>query len=174
MIFMETIIEIPKGMQVEIQGYKIVVKKGNAENIMIYKSKTVEATKNEDKILLKADNSTRNKATINSIEKHIMNLFKGLDKAYVYKLAIVYSHFPISLNVKGQTAEVANFLGEKKPRLARIIGKAKVEVKGKEVTVTGINKDDVGQTSANIENVARQTKKDTRVFQDGIYIVSKD
>jgi len=49
----------------------------------------------------------------------------------------------------------------------------KVAIGNDEVTITGINKDLVGATSAKIERATKVRKRDTRVFQDGIYIVEK-
>ena len=42
-----------------------------------------------------------------------------------------------------------------------------------DVTVTGSDREKVGQTAANIERACKIKKRDRRVFQDGIYIVSK-
>ncbi len=39
--------------------------------------------------------------------------------------------------------------------------------------VTGINKESVGQTVANIEQATKIKSRDPRVFQDGIYVVAK-
>ena len=50
----------------------------------------------------------------------------------------------------------------------------KVVVKDKEITITGKDKYSVGQTAANLERAARVTKKDYRVFDDGIYITGKN
>jgi large subunit ribosomal protein L6 len=41
------------------------------------------------------------------------------------------------------------------------------------VTLSGPSIEDVGQTAADIEQLTRVTDKDTRVFQDGVYIVDK-
>ena len=50
----------------------------------------------------------------------------------------------------------------------------KVEVKNKvEVVVSGIDKEKVGQTSANIERCTTVKNRDRRVFQDGIYLLEK-
>ena len=62
---------------------------------------------------------------------------------------------------------------EKTPRKAKILGDTKVEVKGQEVIVSGSNKEDTGQTAANIETACRLNKYDRRIFQDGIYIQEK-
>jgi len=64
-------------------------------------------------------------------------------------------------------------LEKKKPRVAKILGETKVKVSGNEVTVSGINKEDVGQTAANIEQKTKIKRFDPRIFQDGIYIVQK-
>ena len=49
----------------------------------------------------------------------------------------------------------------------------KVEIKGDEVVVSGIDKEAVGQTAANIEQTTRIRGYDPKVFQDGIYPVDK-
>ncbi|MEM3690235.1 MAG: 50S ribosomal protein L6, partial [Candidatus Micrarchaeia archaeon] len=62
-------------------------------------------------------------------------------------------------------------IGEKKPRVASIVGDTKVEVKGSEIFVSGVDKEAVGQTCANICSATCIRNKDSRVFQDGIYLV---
>ncbi|MDP8011345.1 MAG: 50S ribosomal protein L6 [Thermoplasmata archaeon] len=104
---------------------------------------------------------------------HIRNMIKGVQEGYVYKLKIVYAHFPMKVNIKGKEVIIENFLGEKTPRKAEIFGDVKVEVKNDIVTVTGINIEEVGQTAANIERATKIKNYDPRVFQDGIYIISK-
>ena len=41
------------------------------------------------------------------------------------------------------------------------------------MTITGIDKEQVGQTMANIEQATRVHGFDIRIFQDGIYLVDK-
>jgi len=77
----------------------------------------------------------------------------------------------MSIETKGTELWIKNFLGEKKPRKAKIIGKVKIEVKGQDVRVHGADKEAVGQTVANIRTATRIREKDGRVFQDGIFIV---
>ncbi|MBI2078742.1 MAG: 50S ribosomal protein L6, partial [Euryarchaeota archaeon] len=58
-------------------------------------------------------------------------------------------------------------------RKATILPGVKVDVKGDQVTVTGIDLEKVSQTAANIETATHIRNRDIRVFQDGIYIVQK-
>lgn len=104
---------------------------------------------------------------------HARNMITGVTEGFEYKMKIVYSHFPMKTTVKKNHFHIDNFLGEAAPRMARIIGESKVNISGDEVTVTGIDKEHVGQTAANIELATRIKGYDPRVFQDGIYIVSK-
>jgi large subunit ribosomal protein L6 len=100
-------------------------------------------------------------------------MFDGVAQGYEYRMKVVYSHFPIQLKLKGDILEINNFLGEKQARYARVSPGVKVAIGNDEVTLTGINKDLVGATSAKIERATKVRKRDTRVFQDGIYIVEK-
>jgi large subunit ribosomal protein L6 len=113
------------------------------------------------------------KAMVGTFASHIRNLILGVTDGFECKMSIVYAHFPMQVKVDGKTLIIGNFLGEKKPRVAKILGETKVKVSGSEVVVSGINKEDVGQTAANIEQKTKIKRFDPRTFQDGIYIVQK-
>ena len=100
-------------------------------------------------------------------------MIKGVKNGFEYRMKIVYSHFPMKTTVRKDGLYIENFLGESSPRKAKIIGSTKVQVSGDEVILTGNNKEDTGQTAANIELATNIKGYDPRVFQDGIYIVSK-
>ena len=85
----------------------------------------------------------------------------------------VFSHFPIKTMVEGNKFIIQNFLGERSPRSAKILNGVKVDIKGEDVSVTGIDKEKVGQTVANIERATKVKNRDIRVFQDGVYRISK-
>jgi len=101
-------------------------------------------------------------------------MIKSTTDGVVYKMKIVYSHFPMNVKVQGDKFVIDNFLGEKFPRKAAILKNVTVEVKGQDITLKGIDKDTVSQTAANIEQITRVINRDLRVFQDGIYITEKD
>ena len=110
---------------------------------------------------------------IGTFVAHINNMIKGVTEGFEYKMKTVFSHFPIKTSVDGNEFVIKNFLGERSPRRAKILDGVTVEVKGDDITIQGINKERVGQTVANIERATKVKKRDVRVFQDGVYRVSK-
>lgn len=88
-------------------------------------------------------------------------------------MKVVYVYFPVSIKVEGDKVVISNFCGERKPRIAKIVGDTKVEVKEDDIIVSGINVEEVGQTAANIEQATKVKGKDPRVFLDGIYVYEK-
>lgn len=107
----------------------------------------------------------------NTLRAHFANVLEGVQGGYKRKLKIVYAHFPFSLEVKGKDIIIKNFLGEKQPRHADLIGQTKLEIKGADVMVNGVDIEEVGQTIANIRQATRIRSRDSRVFQDGVYPV---
>ncbi len=170
-----TTIAIPAGVSITFNEGKLTLTKGNKNAHKELATPEVKFEIKGQDIKMTPLNERRNTfAILNAIESHIKNLVHGVEHGYTYKLSVVHSHFPMNIKVKGNLVEVSNYLGEKNPRLSKIIGKeTKVDIKGKDITVTGINLEDVSQTAANMEKATRDTKKDQRVFQDGIYITSK-
>ena len=110
-------------------------------------------------------------ACMRSVMAHAKNAFKGIDTGFSKKLQVVYSHFPVSIEIKEGSAVIKNFLGEKVPRLASIIGDSKIDVKGQDISISGSSKYAVGQTANNLMAATKIKSKDRRVFQDGIYPV---
>jgi large subunit ribosomal protein L6 len=168
-------IEIPEGVEISIEG-NIVNVKGEKGAL----SKTLSHPKIEMKIkdnfvLLSSSNSShrKEKALLGTFTAHIKNMIKGVTEGFEYKMKTVYSHFPIKTNVEGDRFIIHNFLGERSPRKAKILENVKIEINGDNITITGIDKEKVGQTVANIERATKISRRDIRVFQDGVYLVSK-
>ena len=117
------------------------------------------------------------KAQFGTWRAHINNMVWGVTRGYEYSMKIVYSHFPIKTSVKSadkvREVVIENFLGERFPRRAAIMGDAEVKISGDQVIITGADVESVGQTAANIEQATRIRHFDRRVFQDGIYITKK-
>lgn len=167
-------IEIPEGISVSFSQDVLTVKGplGTVERKLWYPGVKIDVREGE--VVVDAVSSRKEqKAMVGTFTSHIKNMIKGVNEGFECKMSIVYSHFPMQVKVDGKSFIIGNFLGEKKPRVAKILGETKVKVSGNEVTITGINKEDVGQTAANIEQKTKIRRFDPRVFQDGIYIVQK-
>lgn len=115
----------------------------------------------------------KEKALVGTFAAHIRNMIKGVTKGFEYKMKTVYSHFPIKTRVDGNEFIIENFLGERFPRKAKILDGVEIEIKGEMIFVRGPDKEKVGQTVANIERATKIKNRDIRVFQDGIYLISK-
>lgn len=170
----EEVVEVPQGVELKVENHTVFVKNDKEENSRRFKAKGIDFVQEGNKLrIVSEDKSKKTKAVMNAIHSHINNMVKGLTKEFEYKLSIVYSHFPMSVSVKGDKLEVSNILGSKKVKSASIVGRTKVEVKGKEIFVRGHSKEDVGQTAANIERTGKTKGRDRRIFQDGIFLVAK-
>ncbi|MGB9927546.1 MAG: 50S ribosomal protein L6 [Methanosarcina sp.] len=167
-------IDIPEGVSVSFTQDVVTAKgpKGTVARKFWYPGIRIEVKEGE--VLVDAESSRKEqKAMVGTFASHIKNLITGVNEGFECKMNIVYAHFPMQVKVEGKTLVIGNFLGEKKPRNAKILGETNVKVSGNEVTITGINKEDVGQTAANIEQRTKIKRFDPRIFQDGIYIVQK-
>jgi large subunit ribosomal protein L6 len=165
---------IPEGIDVTIDG-GITVKGSKGELSRKFNYSGISINQENGNIVLEANfPKKKDKAMLGTIKSHISNMIIGLTDGFTYNMKIVYAHFPMTVKAAGDKVTIENFLGERYPRTAKIVGSAKVQVKGDEVVVTGINKEDVGQTMANLEQATKIKGRDPRVFQDGIYLVSRE
>jgi len=112
-------------------------------------------------------------ATVGTFESHVRNMIHGVTDGWEYRMEVFYAHFPMQVGVEGGEVVIENFLGERAPRRTEIRGDTEVDVDGETVVLRGPDKEAVGQTAADIEQLTRVSGKDTRVFQDGVYITRK-
>ncbi|MET1124735.1 MAG: 50S ribosomal protein L6 [Archaeoglobaceae archaeon] len=178
-VYEERLVPIPEGVTVSVEGdsvngYRIKAAGPLGENEKFLKFRGVYIEKIDKAVRVYTDvPKKRLKAMVGTFAGHIENLLRGVKEGFEYQLRIVYAHFPIKVRVEGDEVIIENFLGEKYPRRAKIVGRAKVEVRGQDVFVRGVDIEECGQTAANIEQATKIKRKDPRVFQDGIYIVKK-
>ncbi|OGS48117.1 MAG: 50S ribosomal protein L6 [Euryarchaeota archaeon RBG_16_68_13] len=171
---LEERVGIPAGVQVTLQGATLTVSA---------KGKTLQRTLAHPKVSLRTEGDAvvvttefptkREKALVGTFAAHVGNMIVGVTDGFTYEMKIVYSHFPMKASVKGPEFVIENFLGEKHPRRAKILGDTKVEVSGDQVILKGTDIEKVSQTAANIEQATRIRGFDPRIFQDGIYITKK-
>ena len=167
-------IELPDKVQVTIEGEIVRVKGPLGELSRRLSSPYLQIAKEGTSVFVVNDTGrARHRALLGTYAAHIRNMIHGVTEGFECRMKIVYAHFPIKASVKGDVFVIENFLGEKHPRRANIVGKTKVAVKGDQVTITGSDLEAVGQTAANIELATKIKGYDPRIFQDGIYVTEK-
>lgn len=169
-------IDIPDMITVRMEGNLIVVggKLGTLQKDLTKLPISVDI---KDKKLVIKPPGTRKRdlAITNTAKSIILNMIKGVEQGFTYKLKVVYAHFPISVKTKGKEIHVENYFGERAPRVSRVVGDTtKVNIVGEDVIVQGPSLEDVSQTAANIEFSTKLKGKDQRVFLDGLYIYSRE
>ena len=171
-IFQE--IAIPEGIEIEIEGNSAIIKGKLGEIKKRFGFKNIKLEKKEGKIFIGKKNATKNeKRLINTATAHIKNMILGVKEGFEYKLKVVYSHFPITVELHGKEVLVKNFLGEKMARKVSIPNGVEIKVEKDIITINSVDRELAGQAAANFEMATRVPSKDRRVFQDGIFITSK-
>ncbi len=171
---LEEEIPIPDNVEVKLEGNKLIVKGPKGENVREFFHPKIKISVEDKKIKLTCYFPTkREKRIFNTWVSHIENMIKGVTEGFRYKLKIVYTHFPMRVKIQGDKLIIENFLGEKTPRIAKILPGVKVKIEGDYVIVESHDIEKAGQTAANIEQACRITDKDRRKFIDGIWIIEK-
>ncbi len=176
-------IEIPDDVSAEVDHLDVTIEgsNGSVTRRLWYPavSVDVEDVENEDGetvdgvVISSPEENAKTNATMGTFASHVRNMIHGVTEGWEYQMEVFYNHFPMQVKVEGDEVVISNFLGEKSPRHAPIRGDTNVQVDGEEITLSGSDKEAVGQTAADIEQLTRVRDKDTRVFQDGVYITKK-
>jgi large subunit ribosomal protein L6 len=167
-------VEVPEGIAIDVTKNEIKVKGSKAELTREYPWQYLSIQRKDSGVTITpSKNTAKLKAIVGSFAAHIHNMIKGVQEPFIYKLKICSSHFPMTVKIQGNEVQVVNFLGEKKPRKANIASGVKVKVEGDIITVEGNDIELAGQTAAKIEQLTRISKRDRRIFQDGVFIIEK-
>ena len=168
-------IEIPEGVEVELNGHELKVKGEKGEVTKKFYYPKLELKKEGNKLVIeKKDEKRKTLAIVGTWLAHIKNMFEGVKNGFEYKMKISHVHFPMNVSVDGNRLVIKNFLGQKEDRYAKILEGVEVKVEGDEVVIMGIDKEKVGQTMGNIEKATKlHTRRDRRIFSDGIFLISR-
>jgi len=169
----EEIIEIPEGIQVEIEKNILQIKKENLEVNMKIHGNFITRKEGNKIILINEKATKKQKKEIKTNSAKIKNIIRGLQEKYIYKLQICHVHFPVSVSIKDNELIIKNFLGEKKERRAKILDGVNVKIEKDIIIVESHDKEKAGQVAANIEAATKIRNRDRRIFQDGIFIIEK-
>ena len=175
---MKVDIELPDDVSASVDHLDLTVEgpNGTVERRLWYPDVTVaveEADGTSHVTIESAADDAKTTATVGTFESHVRNMVHGVVEGWEYEMEVFYAHFPMQVRAEDGEVVIENFLGEKAPRRTPVRGDTEVEVDGETVTVSGPDKEAVGQTAADIEQLTRVSGKDTRVFQDGVYITRK-
>jgi large subunit ribosomal protein L6 len=167
-------VNIPEGVKASLEGTQLRVTgpKGQLSRNMRFPQVIVTCDGKE--VIISSESGRKEiTAMVGTLEAHTKNMCRGVTEGFEYQMKVVYSHFPIQLKLQGNRLEIANFLGEKKARYARIEAGVTAKVANDEVILSGIDRELVGSSAANIEHATHIRNRDPRVFQDGIYVVQR-
>lgn len=167
-------VEIPEGVEASLEGTTFKVKGPEGENQRKFKTNNLEFRKEGNKIIIGNKSSTkREKKMMNVTASHMKNMILGVQKKFEYDLKVCFSHFPITIEMKGHDVLIKNFLGEKIPRKLTLPKDVEVEIGKDTVSVKSTDKELAGQVAANFETATKIMNRDRRVFQDGIFMTNK-
>ena len=128
-------IPIPEDVTVNVENSEVTVKGNGGEIKRNFNHNNITISNDDENVTISvAFPNKKDKAMVGTIKSHVSNMIYGVKHGFTYKMKIVYAHFPMTVKVKGNIVSIDNFLGERSPRTAKIIGDVKVSVKGDDVT----------------------------------------
>jgi large subunit ribosomal protein L6 len=176
-VYVEKTVEAPEDVTLKLDDMKVSVEGPLGHLNRDFDGEPVQMELRKNNLTISAAFPRRKElAMIGTIEAHVRNMIVGVTEGFTYKLTIVFSHFPITIEVKENDKEVwiKNLYGQRDPRRAKIFGEnVKVKVEEDEIIISGTNKEHVGQTSANIQEICKlrgKYHKDPRKFMDGCWL----
>ncbi|WWD17556.1 hypothetical protein CI109_101997 [Kwoniella shandongensis] len=113
-------------------------------------------------------------ACLRTVKSMVENMIIGVTKGFLYKMRLVYAHFPINAipSDDGSSIQIRNFLGEKFVRDCPMLEGTKISLSDvkDELILQGNDIEKVSQSAASITDKTRVRDKDIRKFLDGVYI----
>ncbi len=167
-------LKIPEGITITAEKGIVTVKGPEGEVIKKLLSPIVNIEVKDNKVVFNIAKMTKREKTIlGTFTSHINNMIKGVQEPYVYKLKVCSGHFPMNINIANGELSIKNFIGEKVPRVLKLKEGADVKMEGEIITVTSVNKETAGHVASDIELLTRRPGFDSRIFQQGIFIIEK-
>jgi large subunit ribosomal protein L6 len=171
----ENSVEIPEDVTLELDGRKVKVLGEGGSVFRDFRHTGLNLERKGGSLRISVVNPGKREASlVNTVATHVENMIRGVTRGFTYRMKIVFVHFPMTVRVEGRRVMIQNFIGERKPRYADIVGDVRVHVEGEDVIVEGVDVEEVGQTAANIQQATKIRRKDLRKFLDGIYVYSKE
>ena len=167
-------VPVEEGVEVSLEGDMIKVKGPKGELRRVFSHPHIKLRVKDGKVLMSSESDRRKvKAMMGTWRAHLRNMMNGVSKGFECSLKLVYAHFPVKLEKQDNKLMIKNFLGGRSSRESEILDGVEVKIDGDTIKVSGIDKESVGQTAANMEHATKVKGHDKRVFQDGIYSTTK-
>ncbi|MBY9000114.1 MAG: 50S ribosomal protein L6 [Candidatus Heimdallarchaeota archaeon] len=175
-VYIERDVELLEDVKVTLEGFVVTMEGKKGKLIKDFENFKVELKQSKDKINVKSYFvDKKKKAKMLAVVGYLKNMMIGVTVGYTYKSKIIFSHFPITVEPdnKKRLIIVKNLYGGRKPLVVPIVGDdTTVKVDKDDVIIEGINKEAVGQTTANMKEICKlrgKRKKDPETFMDGIW-----
>jgi large subunit ribosomal protein L6 len=167
-------LELPEGVTSSVSGRTLVMKGRNGSATKVFQRIPVDIEVKGNQVMIRPfTGKKKDVISANTVSSIVRGMVHGVTKGYEYKMKVVFAHFPVTVKIKDDTVVVENFMGERSPRLAKILPGLKVSTEGDDIIIKGASLEQIGQTAANIEQATRIRRKDQRIFLDGIYVYEK-
>jgi large subunit ribosomal protein L6 len=171
---MKVELQIPEEVSVTVDGLDVTVEgpNGAVERQLWYPDVSV-GVDGETVVIESEAEDRKTRSTVGTFESHLRNGFHGVTEGWEYEMEIRYEHFPMQVRAEDDEVVIENFLGETSPRRCAIVGDTEVTVDDPVITIEGPDKEHVGQTAGNVRQSTKVVDKDTRVFDDGVYVTEE-
>jgi large subunit ribosomal protein L6 len=167
-------LELPSGVSASVKERELVMKGPNGSATKVFQRIPVDITVKGNQVTIQPfTGKKKDVISANTVSSIVRGLVHGVTKGYEYKMKVVFAHFPVTVKVKDDQVMIENFMGERSPRLAKILPGCKVSTDGDDIIIKGSSLEQIGQTAANIEQATRIKRKDQRIFLDGVYVYEK-
>jgi large subunit ribosomal protein L6 len=165
------IVKIPAKTEVNLSGVTLVVKGDKGELKRDFKTKIIAINITGDEITFEPKNEENaTKALWGTYASHVKNMIKGVNEGFQKKLVIEGVGF--KSEVTGSTIKLS--LGFSHPVIIEIPTDLTVTAEKNVVTITGNDKESVGQFAAKIRDLKRpEPYKGKGIRYDGEYIRRK-
>jgi large subunit ribosomal protein L6 len=175
-LYLEKTIELPEEVTITVKNNTVTVEGAKGKLTRDFSDFNIELKKTKTKLNVKAYFiNKKKKAKALAVVGYIQNMIKGVTEGYVYKSKIIFSHFPITVEPdnKNKTITIKNLYGGRKQINVPIVGdETTVRIDKDDVIIEGIDKQAVGQTTANMQEACRlrgKRRKDPETFLDGVW-----
>ncbi|MHA1213869.1 MAG: 50S ribosomal protein L6 [Candidatus Hodarchaeales archaeon] len=178
-VSIEKTVEIPEKVTVTLEqtrnGQKAKIEGPKGILTREFKRINVLISKHDNQLKIQSSFGRKTEAAmVGTIAGHLKNMIKGVTEGFVYKVRIITSHFPATVEIKKDTIYVNNLYGRRDPIKVPRDKNVEIKIKGDMITFSGIDIERVSQSAARLAEATRlrgKRSKDPTVFQDGLYVV---